>query len=89
MRDTCTPVRQLGRRRSRSRSRSRIFGLDASDRSRLDKNSDSEVEGACEESIDADVHASATGEATFTCGDTDCQLKINWLYSKYVSMSKD
>lgn len=44
MRDTCTPVRQLGRRRSRSRSRSRIFGLDASDRSRLDKNSDSEVE---------------------------------------------
>ena len=28
MRDTCTPIRQLMRRRSRSKSRSRIFGLD-------------------------------------------------------------
>ena len=37
-------VSQLGRRRSRSRSRSRIFGLDVSDRSRLDRNSDCEME---------------------------------------------
>jgi len=39
-----TPIRQLGRRRSRSRSRSRIFGLDATDQFGLDKHSDSEVE---------------------------------------------
>ena len=38
------PIRQLGRRRSRSRSRSRIFGLDASEQSRLDKNNDNEME---------------------------------------------
>ena len=38
------PIRQLGRRLSRSRSRSRVFGLDASEQSRLDKNSDSEME---------------------------------------------
>eukprot|EP00092_Neocalanus_flemingeri_P039670 GFUD01043202.1.p1 GENE.GFUD01043202.1~~GFUD01043202.1.p1 ORF type:complete len:675 (+),score=266.97 GFUD01043202.1:78-2102(+) len=42
MRDT--PLRQLGRRRSRSRSRSRIFGLDASNKSKLDRNSESETE---------------------------------------------
>ena len=45
MRDTFTPIRQLGRRGSMSGSRSRMFGLDASDRTRLVKNSDSEAEG--------------------------------------------
>ena len=46
MRDTFTPIRQLGRRHSSmSGSRSGMFGLDASDRTRLVKNSDSEAEG--------------------------------------------
>ena len=45
MRDSFPPIRQLGRRRSMSGSRSRMFGLDASDRTRLVKNSDSEAEG--------------------------------------------
>jgi len=43
-----TPLRQLGR--SRSRSRSRIFGLDVSEQSRLlDKHSDSETEAERDE----------------------------------------
>ena len=46
MRDTFTPIRQLGRRHSSmSGSRNGMFGLDASDRTRLVKNSDSEAEG--------------------------------------------
>jgi len=44
LRDRETPIRQLGRRRSRSRSRSRIFGLDVSEQSRLDRNSYTETE---------------------------------------------